>query len=347
MNKHNRLTKDLRTQIEARIKEGLSNKAIADEFGLVPQHVNYYRNLPNNQKRVYGNLGLKVDKEVVKDLAKKQTIPAKTKVAKAVGRAINGPRILTFDIETLPLESYTWGLFDQNVGLNQIKTDWAALSIAAKWMGADEVWYEDTSKKATIRDDKDMIAKLCALLDEADIVVGQNVKKFDLRKIRARALMHGLQPFREPLVQDTLLMARSIGAFTSNKLEYLTSNLTDAKKSKHQKFPGFDLWLGVMQGNPEAWAEMKAYNIQDVISTEELYLKLRPWVRNHPNMAHYYKDDHVRCPRCGSVNVYPTEVEFRGVSEYQGYCCRDCEGHSRSRYTLNSKAKRRNLLTCI
>lgn len=346
MNKHNRLTKDLRTQIEARIKEGLSNKAIAAEFGLVPQHVNYYRNLPNGKKKVYGKLGLKVDKEVAKDLAKKQT-PTKTKVAQAVSRVLTGPRILTFDIETLPLESYTWGLFDQNVGLNQIKTDWAALSIAAKWLGDDEVWYEDTSKKATIRDDKDMIAKLCAMLDEADIVVGQNVKKFDLRKIRARALMHGLQPFREPLVQDTMLMARSIGAFTSNKLEYLTSNLTDAKKSKHQKFPGFDLWLGVMQGNPEAWAEMKAYNIQDVISTEELYLKLRPWVRNHPNMAHYYNDDHVRCPRCGSVNVYPTEVEYRGVSEYQGYCCRDCEGHSRSRYTLNSKAKRRNLLTCI
>lgn len=331
-----RLTKDQRHAITYFICEGCTNRDISAKVGASPEAINYYRTKKLGKKRgSYTKPATNLTKET-----------NKCQPQQSSGRS-DGPRVLCFDIETLPLESYTWGLFDQTVGLNQIKTDWAMLSIAAKWLGDDEVWYEDTSKKSTIRDDKDMIAKLCALLDEADIVVGQNVKKFDLRKIRARALMHGLQPFREPLVQDTMLMARSIGAFTSNKLEYLTANLTDAKKSKHQKFPGFDLWLGVMHGNPEAWAEMKAYNIQDVISTEELYLKLRPWVRNHPNMAHYYKDDHVRCPRCGSVNVYPTEVEYRGVSEYQGYCCRDCEGHSRSRYTLNSKTKRKNLLTCI
>ena len=258
-----------------------------------------------------------------------------------------GPKILTFDIETLPLESYTWGLFDQNVGLNQIKTDWAAMSIAAKWMHSDEVWYEDTRDKATIRDDKDLIAKLCAMLNEADIVVGQNVKKFDLRKIRARAMMHDLPPFKEPLVQDTMLMARSIGSFTSNKLEYLSTNLTDTPKSKHQKFPGFELWLGVLQGNLEAWEEMKEYNIQDVRATEQLYLRLRPWVRNHPNLSHYYDDNKRRCPRCGSTNLHDNGTTFRGVSEYHAYTCADCGGHSRSRFTLNSRDKRKSLLTAI
>lgn len=192
-----------------------------------------------------------------------------------------------------------------------------------------------------------MIAKLCTMLDEADIVVGQNVKKFDMRKIRARAMMHGLPPFKEPLVQDTMLMARSIGSFTSNKLEYLSANLTDTPKSKHAKFPGFELWLGVMQGNPEAWEEMREYNIQDVRATEQLYLKLRPWVRNHPNVAHYYKDDENRCPRCGSTNLYTNGTIFRGVSEYHAYTCSDCGGHSRSRYTLNSRNKRKSLLTTI
>jgi hypothetical protein len=35
----------------------------------------------------------------------------------------DGPKIATLDIETCPLESYTWGLWKQNVGLNQIKTE--------------------------------------------------------------------------------------------------------------------------------------------------------------------------------------------------------------------------------
>ncbi len=309
---YTKLSDDQVKHINELLDECWGSRKIAAEVGTSRQLVNYYRRLRT-----------------------------------ASVREFDGPRVLTFDIETLPLESYTWGLFDQNVGLNQIKTDWAALSIAAKWMHEDEVWYEDTQHKATIRDDKDMIAKLCTMLDEADIVVGQNVKKFDMRKIRARAMMHGLPPFKEPLVQDTMLMARSIGSFTSNKLEYLSANLTDTPKSKHSKFPGFELWLGVMQGNQEAWEEMREYNIQDVRATEQLYLKLRPWVRNHPNVAHYYKDDENRCPRCGSTNLYTNGTIFRGVSEYHAYTCSACGGHSRSRYTLNSRNKRKSLLTTI
>ena len=82
-------------------------------------------------------------------------------------------------------------------------------------------------------------------------------------------------------------------------------------------------------------------------ATEQLYLKLRPWVRNHPNVAHYYKDDANRCPRCGSTSVFTNGTIFRGVSEYHAYTCSDCGGHSRSRYTLNSRNKRKSLLTTI
>lgn len=336
MQKNKRLNQSQKAHIYSMIAGGYSNKQIAETVGVVHQHVNYYRKLldqspvapPEHKEKLLSAMG-------------------KTAVAKAAVVAIEGPRILVLDIETLPLESYTWGLFDQNVGLNQIKRDWSALSYAAKYIGEDHVYYDDTRNQSTIRDDRDIIAAICALLDECDIVVGQNVKKFDLRKVRARAIMHGLAPFREPLVQDTMLMARSVGSFTSNKLEYLTDKLTTTKKLKHKDFPGFDLWLGVMQGNEAAWESMKEYNMVDILSTEELYLKLRPWVRNHPNMSLFYKDENKRCPRCGSVNVYPTEVEYKGVSEYQGYCCRDCGGHSRSRFTLNSKGKRKNLLTCI
>ena len=335
-------------------------RRIAHEVGTSRQVVNYYRRKRELDRQMLAGVSAAPAQEGWCDGCSPDNCPGcgpnqergkkSVDASRMVGRSLrasDGPKILTFDIETLPLESYTWGLFDQNVGLNQIKTDWAAMSIAAKWMHSDEVWYEDTRDKATIRDDKDLIAKLCVMLNEADIVVGQNVKKFDLRKIRARAIMHGLPPFKEPLVQDTMLMARSIGSFTSNKLEYLSANLTDTPKSKHQKFPGFELWLGVLQGNLEAWEEMREYNIQDVRATEQLYLKLRPWVRNHPNVSHYYKDDENHCPRCGSTNLYTNGTIFRGVSEYHAYTCSDCGGHSRSRYTLNSRNKRKSILTTI
>ena len=255
------------------------------------------------------------------------------------------PKILTCDIETLPIGASVWNLFDQTVGLNQINEDWAMLSFAAKYYGSRKVHYADTRNAVGgIRDDKDIVAQLIALLDDCDVVVGQNVKKFDLRKLRARAVIHGLKPFREPKVIDTMLMAKSVGAFTSNKLEYLSANLTDAPKSKHNKYPGFELWAGIMRNEDAAWEEMKKYNIQDIRATEKLYLALRPWAPRLPNMAQFYDDDERRCPRCGSVNVHEHGTVVSNVSEYIQYLCGDCGGYSRGRHTINSKQKRKALL---
>ena len=255
------------------------------------------------------------------------------------------PKLLTVDIETLPITASVWGLFDQNVGLSMVQDDWAMLSFAAKWYGKRKTFYDDTRAAAGIRDDKDIVAQLVALLDEADVVIGHNVKKFDMKKLRARAVQHGLKPFREPKIVDTMLMARSVGAFTSNKLEYLTKTLCASHKSGHGKYPGFELWLGVMRNEEAAWAEMKKYNIQDVKVTEQLYEVLRPWARGLPNLGAFYGDEQRRCPRCGSVHVREHGTVNTNVSEYIQYICSDCGGYSRDRYTINTKAKRKSLLS--
>ena len=141
------------------------------------------------------------------------------------------PKILTCDIETLPIGANVWGLFDQNVGLNQINEDWAMLSFAAKYYGERKVHYADTRNAVGgIRDDKDIVAQLVALLDDCDVVVGQNVKKFDLRKLRARAVIHGLKPFREPKVIDTMLMAKSV--ITSSTPQRFSISMSSFGSSK-------------------------------------------------------------------------------------------------------------------
>lgn len=259
---------------------------------------------------------------------------------------MSGPRILTLDIETLPLTTHNWHMFDEPRALDRLVKDWAIFMGAWKWMDERTVTIVDTEKYGDPYNDKEIVREMCEALDEADVVVGQNIQKFDMGKIRARAIAHGLRPFREPQIADTLLMAREVGKFTSNKLEY-TSTLTTVKKSKHLKFPGFALWQGVMDKNPAAYKEARAYNRDDVRSTELWYLKLRPWVRKHPNMAQFYDDEELRCPRCGSTHMLERGTLHRGVSTYTEYVCGRCFGHSRSRYTQNSTAKRKNLLTCF
>lgn len=256
------------------------------------------------------------------------------------------PKILTLDIETAPIEACVWSLWKQNVGLNQIVTEWSLLSYAAKWLDKKRVIYSDNRNEDNPRDDGRLMGELWKLLDAADIVVAQNGVQFDLRKIKARFVMLGYPPFSPVRVIDTMLESRKAFAFTSNKLEWLTDKLAEHKKLKHKKFPGFELWTECLAGNPAAWDEMKRYNIQDIKGTEEVYLVIRPWIVGHPNIALYDTNDHTtRCPCCGSADIEEDGYAFTQVSQYVRYHCTECGAWSRSRYTINSLAKRKATLS--
>lgn len=260
---------------------------------------------------------------------------------------MTGPTITTLDIETAPITAYVWGLFKQNVSLNQIVSDWSILSLGWKHLGVDEVHYQDVSGQADVRDDYSLLVMLWHVLDEADFIIAQNGRRFDIKKIQARFVQAGLPPPSPFRIIDTLEMAKDVAAFTSNKLDWLSQILTDSPKDHHDEFPGMALWTECLKGNPRAWAAMKTYNLGDIPSCEKVYLALRPYYSQHPNIAAHYVDDRVRCPRCGSSHIAETgDVTRTNVSEYKRYQCGDCGGFSRSRYTLNSKAKRQALLSC-
>lgn len=252
-------------------------------------------------------------------------------------------KILTLDIETAPLESYTWGIWEQNVGLDMIKTEWSILSYAAKWLDKKTVMYADTGGRgvAKVRDDKKLVGEIWKLLDDADIVVAQNGARFDLKKINARLIVHGFGPYSPVRVVDTLSVAKKHFGFTSNKLEWQSKYLTDSPKSKHRKFPGFELWSEVLKDNPQAWREMEKYNKQDVISTEKLYLKQRPWIANHPNVGTYNLRADVECPKCGSNHLQARGRAVLQAGVYWRYQCQTCGGWSRGKQMVNDRDTRK------
>lgn len=254
-------------------------------------------------------------------------------------------KIGLIDIETAPLKANVWGLFDQNVGLNQIDTEWCILSYCVKPLGGSKRSIVYNDNRGDPRNDKQVVTELREIVHEYDFLIAHNGKRFDLRKMRARMILHDLPPPAPVQVIDTMLMARQVAAFTSNKLEWLSTYLSTAQKSKHKEFPGFELWTECLADNPKAWDAMKRYNIADVPSMEQVYLKLRPWVNGHPNVAAYTDSEEIACPKCGSHNVVKDGISRTNVSEYNRYRCNDCGGWSRDRYTINSKSKRRSLLS--
>lgn len=258
-----------------------------------------------------------------------------------------GPNVLVLDIETAPILANVWRLFKENVGLNQIREDWYIMSWAAKWLGSDEVYYQDVRDCGL--DDKGILQQLWVLLDKADWVITHNGDRFDLPKIRARMLIQGLTPFSPVKSIDTCKAAKKAFGFTSNKLEYLSNKLCpEHQKSSHSKFPGFNLWKECIKGNTEAWDEMRDYNIDDVYALESLYFKLRPWIPSHPNFSLYTKDVETHCNCCGSEDMEEWHTKaYTNLSEFTLYRCNDCGTFKRGRTNNLTKDKRQGILMNI
>jgi len=257
------------------------------------------------------------------------------------GNAV-GPKILFIDIELKPILAQVWALWDQNVGLNQIQEDWSILSFCAKWKGSDDVIYMDLEGQEDFEDDSKLLPHLWSLLNEADIVVGQNSKRFDVKKINARLVLNGFPKPSSFRQIDTLLIAKSQFGFTSNKLAYMTDNLcTKYKKLEHGKFAGHLLWAECMKGNPEAWREMREYNIADVLSLEELYDILSSWDSTLPNFDVYVDEvlDMSEWEKDG--------FHYTNLGKFQRYRNKVTGVQRRSRVNLLSKEKRASLLSNI
>lgn len=253
------------------------------------------------------------------------------------------PRVLLLDIETAPILGYAWGLHDQNIGLNQIKQDWFVISWAAKWLDQRRVLYKDQRYSKDKSNDKALVKAIWELIDEADILITQNGKRFDIKKLNARFVKHGLKPPSSFRHIDTLQLAKKHFAFTSNKLEYMSDQLCSKhKKRKVRKFIGFELWKECLSGNMEAWKEMEKYNKKDVLSLEELYKKLIPW-DNTINVNVYTDEETISC-MCGSSGYKKNGYNYTQNGKYQRYRCMQCGAEFHGAKNLFSLEKKKSFL---
>lgn len=255
-------------------------------------------------------------------------------------------KILLFDIETAPMLGYVWSLWENNVALNQLKADWHILSWAAKWHGdaPKKMMYMDQRNAKTISDDSIILKGIWKLLDEADIVITQNGKSFDSKKLNARFILNGMKPPSPYRHIDTKEIAKKHFAFSSNKLEYMTDKLNKKyKKLKHSEFGGFELWTECLSGNPRAWKEMERYNKYDVLSLEELYNKLAPWDNSIDMNVYSGEDSLTCCSACKSTSFNNNGYSYTSSGKFQRFICVGCGAYRRGKTNLLSKLKRSSL----
>ena len=172
-------------------------------------------------------------------------------------------RILLLDIETAPNKGYMWGLWDQNIGLNQIISAGYTLCWSAKWYQEPEVFFDSLHRN----DKKAMLQNIWNLLDEADAVIHYNGIRFDIPTLNAEFLQANMPPPSPYKQIDLLRTVKSQLRLPSNKLDYVAKILGVGQKIRTD----FDLWVDVMNDVPSAWKDMEEYNIQDTNLLELVY----------------------------------------------------------------------------
>lgn len=212
-------------------------------------------------------------------------------------------RILTLDIETSPHKGWAFNVWQNNMAPGQIIEATFMMSWAAKWLGGKK-------KDIVYRSfrDVDMVGELYDMMEEADMIVGYNQDKFDLRHISREFVTEDFPPPRNVATVDLLKVVKNRFNFPHNRLDYVAPRILGDKFRKLDT-GGFDLWPAFIDGDEKAVRLMERYNKQDVYVTEALYLKLRPWVRNHPYIGGEGKvffgdtrQEH-HCPVCTSTRI--------------------------------------------
>ena len=246
------------------------------------------------------------------------------------------PRILLFDLETSPLRGYVFSLWKQNISLDAIISNWFLLAYSCKWLGEDTV-YSNVLTPNEVKEENDfrLVADLWEYLNAADYVIAHNSKQFDVPRTKARFIVHGLTPPSYYQQIDTLEVARKEFGFSSNKLDALARIFGFEGKAPTT----FKLWADCMDGDQIALKYMEDYNRQDVLVLEKVYLKLRPYIRSHPNWNLYTETNKALCPSCGHEDLIQEGNYYTQTGKYETYKCQGCGAISRKRKSILPKEK--------
>jgi hypothetical protein len=239
----------------------------------------------------------------------------------------SGPKILVIDIELRPGTAYYW----------QPKTEWinpgmvidkpSMICFDAKWYGKPQHIFRSEWEHGA----EEMVAEAWRLLDEAHIVIGYNSVGFDVKHLnREIVTSQSPNPPRPFFDVDLIRTARSRFKFPYNSMNEVCRDLGLDLKLEHS---GWDLWLGVMNGDPKAQRTMAKYNRQDVVVNENLYTRLRAWVKNHPNVNMWTAESVSGCHVCTSPDVEPCGFKYTATRAYPMFVCNDCGAYSQATHS--------------
>lgn len=215
---------------------------------------------------------------------------------------VDPTKILIYDIETSRVEAKLFWTGKTYINYKQIRGEPKIISVSYRWLGEEEVHHLTWDTKT--HSDEKLMEQFLEVYNEADMVVGYNNHNFDDRWINARAMKYGL--FVNVFVKsfDIIKQSKRLFRLLSYSMDYLAAFMGVTLKQSHE---GIIMWDKIEDGTPEEQAEylekMIEYNIGDIVTTEEIFLKLRKYMGHKINVSTYEGGEKYGCPHCGGLNV--------------------------------------------
>ena len=241
-----------------------------------------------------------------------------------------GIKIFIYDLETSPLTIRAYNTYNTNAIL--IERPSHIYCGSYRWLGQKTIHciaQIDFPARfaADLYDDYDVVKGFHELVMQADIVIGYNVNGFDDKVLNARFLFYGLEIPPPHKAIDPLMTARRRLKLPNNKLNTVAQYFGLGQKTA---MTNGELWRACEAGNKRAWQLMKKYCNNDVQLVEDVYMKLRPLMTTHPNLATMSQKVDC-CPTCLSTRLVSWGIRTTQTVVYRRYHCENCGAWVRER----------------
>lgn len=213
----------------------------------------------------------------------------------------NPSKILVYDIETCQIPAKVWWAGKQYINYKQLLGETKIITVAWKWLGDDSVSHLAWDKNHS---DEKLMEEFLKVYNKADMVIGYNNDSFDNRLVNTRAMKYGLEVNTFVRSFDIMKESKRLFRLPSYALAYLCQFLGVTLKQSHE---GIHMWNMIEDGTPDEQAEylqkMVDYNVGDIVSTEEAYMKVRKYMGHKLHFGVLNGDERFTCPSTGSNNV--------------------------------------------
>ena len=254
------------------------------------------------------------------------------------------PRTLFWDLESSLLEGYFFRIWQENIPMRRIKKHSHLLSASFAYNNEPVQGYRLTPEQVKTGNDFDVVCKVVEAINNCDLMVTFNGKRFDVKLLNTRALFWGLPPVKSPKHIDLFEQSKRVFKFPSNSMQNVSMYLGENGKLETN---GSNLWERCAEWEnyeecEKALIEMMTYGNQDIEATRDLYNRFQGWMKGVPNLGiitnEVTENKTLRCIHCGSDDIFPmNQKTYTSVSSFDLYRCGNVSCRGISRVTGNGK----------